>query len=168
MKNYILHNGEYYMKLFSEAMYKSMREQTKKKLPLMTKVIFERAKNKSLSGQGENNMTFNEYQKECRETDVGTSAQGLISPGWLYYVLGLPDETGELCGKIKKLFRDHKGVVDNEFKERVTKECGDILWYMARLLDCFDIKFSDVAEENITKLLGRLERDTLHGDGDER
>lgn len=113
-------------------------------------------------------MDFDEYQKECRKTDVGTAAQDCLNPGWLYYILGCNGEMGELTEKVKKLFRDKNGVIDKEFKDLLIKEMGDVQWYMARLADQFDIGFSHIAETNITKLLSRLERDKLHGDGDER
>lgn len=111
-------------------------------------------------------MEFNEYQQKTKLTDLGTSAQDVLSPGWLYYALGVSGETGELTEKIKKLFRDKKGVVDSEFKEQIIKEGGDVLWYLARLFDNFGITFDEVAKTNITKLLDRMERGKLHGDGD--
>jgi NTP pyrophosphatase (non-canonical NTP hydrolase) len=113
-------------------------------------------------------MDFDNYQRKCRKTDVGTAAQDCIYPGWLYYVLGLAGETGEACEKIKKLFRDNGGVVDDEFKDLLVKELGDVLWYMARLADQFDIDFSFVASSNLFKLNSRMDRDKLHGDGDNR
>jgi NTP pyrophosphatase (non-canonical NTP hydrolase) len=113
-------------------------------------------------------MTFDEYQIQCRKTDVGTAAQDCLDPGFLYYVLGVAGESGEFVEKVKKLFRDKKGIIDQEFIDVVIKEMGDILWYMARFSDQFDIDFNDVAETNITKLLSRLERGTLHGEGDNR
>jgi len=113
-------------------------------------------------------MDFDEYQKKTRLTDLGTSAQDNLKPGWLYYALGISGEAGEMTEKIKKLFRDKKGVVDQEFKDALIKEMGDVQWYMARLADQFDIGFSHIAETNITKLLSRLERGKLHGDGDNR
>jgi NTP pyrophosphatase (non-canonical NTP hydrolase) len=113
-------------------------------------------------------MHFREYQIKARTTDVGTSAQDCLEPGWLYYVLGIAGETGEFCEKVKKLFRDKNGVVDQEFKDFVIKEMGDIQWYMARFADQFDINFDDVAETNIEKLLDRMERGKLHGEGDDR
>ncbi|MFW9871657.1 MAG: nucleoside triphosphate pyrophosphohydrolase family protein [Candidatus Thorarchaeota archaeon] len=113
-------------------------------------------------------MNFREYQIKCRKSDVGTSAQDCIEPGWLYYVLGIAGESGEFCEKIKKLFRDKKGIIDQEFKDAVIKELGDIQWYMARIADQFDINLDDVAKANIEKLLGRIERKTIHGDGDNR
>lgn len=113
-------------------------------------------------------MDFNEYQRLAATTDVGTSAQDCLEPGWLYYVLGIAGETGELMEKIKKLFRDKNGVIDAEFKEVVKKEMGDIQWYQSRLADWFGIEFNDVAETNIRKLASRKERGKLHGDGDDR
>ena len=113
-------------------------------------------------------MEFNEYQRECRKTDVGTSAQDCLEPGWLYYALGIAGETGELMEKIKKLFRDKDGVIDFEFKEAVIKEMGDVQWYMARLADWFGIDFDVVAVANVEKLQSRKKRNKLHGDGDDR
>ncbi len=113
-------------------------------------------------------MDFNEYQKETRKTDLGTSAQDCLEPGWLYYALGIAGETGELIEKIKKLFRDTGGTITEGFKKQIIKEMGDCLWYHARLADTLGIRFNDVAEQNIEKLLDRLERGKLHGEGDER
>jgi len=113
-------------------------------------------------------MDFNEYQKECGKTDVGTSAQDCIEPGWLYYALGIWGESGELGEKIKKLFRDKKGVIDDEFKAMVTKEMGDVEWYMARLADWFGIDFESVFVTNVEKLQSRQKRNKIHGDGDDR
>jgi len=113
-------------------------------------------------------MDFNEYQIECRKTDVGTSAQDCIKPGWLYYVLGVAGEAGEMVEKIKKLFRDKNGIIDDEFIQAVIKEMGDIQWYMARLADKFNIKFNEIPVANISKLSSRKKRNKLHGDGDNR
>ena len=113
-------------------------------------------------------MDFNEYQEKCGLTDVGTSAQDCIEPGWLYYVLGIAGEAGELMEKIKKLFRDKNGVIDDEFKQMVIKEMGDYHWYSARLCSAFDIEYNEIPKHNTEKLLSRLERGKLHGDGDER
>ena len=113
-------------------------------------------------------MDFREYQVKTRITDLGTSAQDVLQPGWLYYALGISGEAGEMTEKIKKLFRDKNGIVDDEFKMHLVKEIGDQMWYQARLLDQFEIDYGDVAKHNIEKLLDRLERNTLHWEGDER
>jgi NTP pyrophosphatase (non-canonical NTP hydrolase) len=113
-------------------------------------------------------MEFNDYQKQCKKTDMGKAAQNGMSPGFLYYVLGLAGETGELVEKIKKLFRDKGGVIDDDFRYVIKKELGDIQWYAARLADSFDIEFNDVATSNIQKLQERFKKDMIHGDGDNR
>lgn len=117
---------------------------------------------------GQRIITFNEYQDECVKTDVGTSAQDNLKPGWMYYVLGIGGETGELLEKIKKLFRDDYGEVTEERRKAIALEMGDILWYMARLCDHLGVSFDDVALMNIEKLQSRQKREKLHGDGDER
>jgi NTP pyrophosphatase (non-canonical NTP hydrolase) len=113
-------------------------------------------------------MDFNEYDENCRHTDVGTSEKDCLKPGWLYYVLGIGGESGEILEKVKKLFRDKNGVIDDEFKIMILKECGDVLWYISRLLEQFDLSLEECAIANSEKLIDRMRREVLHGDGDER
>ena len=113
-------------------------------------------------------MDFREYQKKIRLTDNGTGPEHGISPSWLYYVLGIAGETGELVEKIKKHFRDDYGKMTDKKLEEIKKEMGDCLWYHARLADLFGINFNEVAEENIRKLLDRKKRNKIHGEGDNR
>ena len=113
-------------------------------------------------------MDFNEYQKKTRLTDVGVQPEHGLNPGWVYYVLGIAGETGELVEKIKKHFRDDYGVMTEAKKLEIVKEMGDCLWYHARLADALGIEFNVVADMNIEKLLDRKERNKIHGDGDNR
>ena len=114
-------------------------------------------------------MRFNDYQEKCRETDLGNiGGRKELNPEWMYYVLGMAGEMGEFQEKIKKLFRDHDGVLDIPFQAELSLEMGDILWYMARLADKIGIQFDYIAECNIEKLNSRKERSQLHGDGDNR
>ncbi len=101
-------------------------------------------------------MNFNEYQKETRKTDLGTGPEHNISPYWLYYVLGLAGETGELIEKIKKHFRDDYGNMTTQREDQIVKEAGDVLWYLARLLDELGMDFDDIAKTNLTKLFIRF------------
>ena len=113
-------------------------------------------------------MDFNEYQIEAGKTDLGTSAQDNLEPGWMYYVLGIGGETGELLEKVKKLFRDDKGVMSLERKKAIALEMGDVLWYMARLCSHLGIPFDDIPLLNVEKLASRKDRNKLKGDGDNR
>ena len=113
-------------------------------------------------------MHFSQYQKKTRITDKGAGPEHGLEPGWVYYVLGIAGETGELVEKVKKHFRDDYGQMTDKKKDEIVKEMGDCLWYHARLADVLGINFNDVAKENIKKLLDRKKRNKLHGEGDNR
>ena len=49
-----------------------------------------------------------------------------------YVRLGLVDEAGEVCGKVKKFLRDN--TCEEKLKEDLLAECGDVFWYLARYL----------------------------------
>ena len=113
-------------------------------------------------------MDFREYQIKTRITDKGAGPEHGLTPGWVYYVLGIAGETGELVEKIKKHFRDDYGQMTEEKKKEIVKEMGDCLWYHARLADVLDIDLNMVADTNIEKLLDRKKRNKIHGEGDKR
>ncbi|SRR3989344_6059779 len=109
-------------------------------------------------------MTFEEYQSESSKTakypDVGKN--------FIYPVLGLTGETGEVAEKIKKILRDKEGVVSDGDRQEIKKELGDVLWYLSRLSAELGLSLEDVAQSNIEKLFSRLERGEIHGEGDNR
>lgn len=109
-------------------------------------------------------MTFEEYQKRALQTarypDIGNN--------FIYPTLGLAGEAGEVAEKIKKVIRDHGGIVDELKKQEITKELGDVLWYVAQIATELGIPLEDVASGNIMKLLSRMERNVLGGSGDNR
>lgn len=87
----------------------------------------------------------------------------------LYYpALGLAGEAGEVCEKIKKIFRDQNGFCTEANVEELTKELGDVLWYVSCLATEINISLSIIAEENLLKLQRRKEKGTLKGSGDNR
>ena len=52
----------------------------------------------------------------------------------LYYPsLGLAGEAGEVCEKIKKIMRDQNGEFDQNNVEDLSKELGDVLWYISMI-----------------------------------
>lgn len=105
---------------------------------------------------------FDQYQKDAKTT-------ALYKDRVVYPTLGLCGETGEVAEKIKKRLRDHEGNFDNEeFIQTVTKELGDVLWYVANLAADLNINLSLIAKTNIEKLASRKERNKLQGSGDER
>ena len=109
-------------------------------------------------------MDFNEYQKEARTTAEYPNKG--CNP--YYPAMGLGGEAGEVLELTKKLMRDCGGVMDDERKEKVKKELGDVLWYIAACASEWCLDLQDIAETNINKLKSRQERDKIQGDGDNR
>ena len=111
-----------------------------------------------------NAENFDTYQKESRRT------WGVIvmDDPIVYPTLGLVNEAGEVAGKIKKIFRDKGGVIGDEDRESLKQELGDVLWYLTQICTELDITLQEVAEANLVKLLSRLERGKIQGDGDNR
>ena len=110
-------------------------------------------------------MRMHEYQEDAHSTSLNTDIRGDTV---LYPVLGLANEAGEVAGKFKKLFRDKNGEYDEEFKEAITKELGDVFWYLAEVCTQLDIELEIVAYWNLVKLGKRQAEDKIKGDGDDR
>lgn len=108
-------------------------------------------------------MDFSVYQSASAKTAIYPKKSALE-----YLALGLTSEAGEVAGKVKKAIRDHDGVIDEARRDAIMSEIGDVLWYCARLTDELGIDFNVVAQDNISKLLGRQNAGTLGGDGDTR
>ena len=68
-----------------------------------------------------------------------------------YLMIGLMNEAGEVGGAFKKEIRDR---VDNT--ELIIDEMGDVLWYLTRLCDVYDIKISELMVNNMDKLIQRM------------
>ncbi len=109
-------------------------------------------------------MNFEEYQKLSRKTAIYPDKDN----NFVYVTLGLVGEACEVAEKIKKIFRDNNGILDEERKKVLKKELGDVLWYLAQLSTELGLSLDDIAKFNIEKLSSRKERGTLHGDGDNR
>lgn len=109
-------------------------------------------------------MDFKEYQKESRKTAVYPE----VGKNFVYPTLGLAGEAGEVAEKIKKVLRDKGGKIDQETKDRIQKELGDVLWYVSQLASELGSSLDKIAKENIKKLGNRMERGMINGSGDER
>ena len=113
-------------------------------------------------------MQFDDYQRSAIETAIYPEAGSGSFNAVAYTVLGLSNEAGEVAGKLKKIWRDKDGVIDTDSATELVSEVGDVLWYMATLLNELDCDFSSVAEANLSKLRSRKERNALSGSGDNR
>lgn len=84
-----------------------------------------------------------------------------------FFALGIAGETGELCEKVKKWKRGDYPL-DDEHKNLMALELGDILWFVSRTAEKLGYTLSDVARLNNEKLAARRERKTVRGEGDTR
>lgn len=82
------------------------------------------------------------------KANAATDENSLIVP-----LLGLAGETGELLSEYKKHLRD--GEAHLLFKDRISEELGDLLWYIANVAEKFDLKLEDIARQNLEKASGR-------------
>lgn len=102
-------------------------------------------------------MEFNIYQEAAMTFRKDSADQ-------YYALLGLSGEVGELHSHVAKALRDNTDV-DADY---IKKELGDILWFVAAIADDIGVSLNKVAEGNIKKLLGRHQRGTIGGSGDDR
>lgn len=107
-------------------------------------------------------MDFNIYQARALETDQVPGSTDAIKLGvtdgdtgktLLVPMLGLAGEAGELLSEYKKYLRD--GAAHRLFRERITEELGDLLWYVANVASKFEIPLDDVASGNLAKIRAR-------------
>ena len=108
-------------------------------------------------------LSFSDYQTQASKTAIYNDADYIVYPA-----LGLVSEAGEVAGKVKKVLRDNNGQFLPEHREAISKEVGDVLWYIAALCTDLGVDMAAVAQENLNKLNSRLQRGVLGGSGDER
>lgn len=110
-------------------------------------------------------MNINEYQKWADANWHGKSQSREFMDQRDYFIMtaGLGGETGEVLEVLKKDVRDGKFNRDN-----LTKELGDVLYYLTMIASYHSISMQDVIDQNIKKLEDRRARNVIHGSGDDR
>lgn len=111
--------------------------------------------------------------------------------GLAYVALKLNGEAGEFAEHVGKAMRDDgllavqehnrnssSGIkrwleatarpLENERRDLIIKEIGDVLWYLSAACNELGISLSDAATANLEKLCDRAERNALRGSGDNR
>ncbi len=85
-------------------------------------------------------MNFKEYQEKVNQMPLYDQPE-----------LGL---VGEVGGVIELIKKDRRLGTKRQIlsKEDLTKELGDVLWYLTRLSSVYFIDLEEVAETNIKKL----------------
>jgi NTP pyrophosphatase (non-canonical NTP hydrolase) len=107
-------------------------------------------------------LTFEAYQRAAWRTALPTAQR-------LEYLLpGLTAEVGEMMDVFAKAVRDQDGYFAPADKARIESEAGDILWFLAGILQMMNLDLATVAQANLDKLASRQQRGKLGGSGDER
>jgi NTP pyrophosphatase (non-canonical NTP hydrolase) len=108
-------------------------------------------------------MELSEYQRLSRRTATYPREHWLAYPA-----LGLAGEAGEVANHAKKILRDDDCVLTAERRAAMSKELGDVLWYVAQLASELELDLDQIASENLHKLFSRQRRGVLSGSGDDR
>lgn len=103
--------------------------------------------------------SFDYYQQEAGKTAVYPNDKALE-----YLVPGLAGEAGELASVWAKSVR--KDAPLNE--DHLLSEAGDVLWFLAMICDELGVSLESIADNNLEKLRGRMERGTIQGSGENR
>jgi NTP pyrophosphatase (non-canonical NTP hydrolase) len=103
-------------------------------------------------------MNLNDYQSSAKGTDQNPASNngvnsGDASRGEIIPLLGLVGEVGSLLAEYKKLLRD--GATHRNFREEVSEELGDILWYVANVASKHGLSLEDIAVQNLAKTRDR-------------
>ncbi len=109
-------------------------------------------------------MNFDEYQKRAKKTAIYPN----IGNNIVYPTIGLAGEAGEIANKVKKIIRDDSTKLTLTSKKELSKELGDVLWYVASMSWELGISLEKIAQENIEKITSRKKRNTVKGSGDNR
>lgn len=110
-------------------------------------------------------MELRDYQARAVLADqVPTSGTGgELDAGIIVPLLGLAGEAGELLDEYKKHLRD--GKAHRLFREHISDELGDLLWYVSNVASKFGLDLNAIAEANLQKVADRWQsklRSPLH------
>lgn len=129
----------------------------------------------------ESEFSFSEYQAGTAKTAV-YPGQG-TALGLMYCGLKLAGESGEVAENIGKAVRDDGLMLRDESYaspmffpqpislerlEKLSKELGDVLWYISQAATELDLSLAEIAQGNLAKLADRQQRGVLKGSGDDR
>lgn len=96
-------------------------------------------------------MEFREYQEYASRTALYPRRRENLE----YPTLGLAGEAGEVANIVKKVQRDHGGVVNEDTRMKLKDELGDVLWYISACADELGLTLDEIAEFNVAKLAAR-------------
>ena len=111
-------------------------------------------------------LSIRKYQHETAKSAIYPNNDKLWAIS--YCLLGIGSESGEICGKYKKMIRDNGFELTAEIKKELVDEAGDLAWYLSQLCTELDVSLEYVFKNNISKLKDRQKRNVISGSGDNR
>lgn len=123
---------------------------------------------------------FNDYQAFTKSLATYNTDVCMYSPvtgvhldyplPYMYPLLAIAEEAGEVCGKVAKFVRKSLSQPSNvvQLREDVGKELGDLLYQVSECARQFGYTLEDIAAMNVAKLTDRKERGVIVGEGDNR
>jgi len=103
-----------------------------------------------------------EYEGLVKSTAVFDKTQAMT-----YLSLGLTSEAGEVAGHLKRVYRGDEKMTP-ELLEKVSKELGDVLWYLTAMSLEIGSDLTEIMDNNTKKLTKRKEENKILGRGDNR
>lgn len=103
-------------------------------------------------------MNFSEYQDAASRT---ASTRLSLRDRRTIAALGLTGEAGEVA----ELFKKWAGHDVPYTKDQLTKELGDVLWYLSELASLNEVTLEDIAQANVAKLKARYPEGFVTGGG---
>lgn len=113
---------------------------------------------------------YNTYVQAYVETYSPEIKQGFLHEEpmpYMYPVLALAEEAGEVAGKVSKYIRK-RGTDYNALRAAVGKELGDVAYALSETARMFGYTLQEIIDMNVDKLTDRADRGVLVGEGDDR
>ncbi len=102
-------------------------------------------------------MTLKEYQEKSENTIQTYNSKD--QENYFLGFLGLAGEAGSVLTTLKKKLRDGEGY--GSFKNKLTEELGDVLWYISSIASHNGISLEEIASNNLAKTHDRFEEKDL-------
>lgn len=96
---------------------------------------------------------FDAYQSLALRTASSQSTESELAM-LTSAALGLSGESGEIADHVKKIVY-HGHPLDEETRDKIAKEIGDILWYCAMGSRGIGVSLAEIARMNVAKLRKR-------------
>ena len=123
-----------------------------------------------LAGTGRGRASIDRRPWSCPNTSRSRGAPPCTRarPALSYPALGLPARRARSPSRSRSRSATTAASSRPERREALSKELGDVLWYLAQLATELDLDLDEVAQANLEKLLSRQRRGVLSGSGDDR